>query len=116
MDVVKISGIKCDNTEFDYRDDSVLFEDYHNWFNKPYPKCGENLLTEKDYNFTKTIVDKFNNFDIGFLTSENVDSTEMLGETETNELLETMKEIPNEKLAETLDIVYALLKQMGENN
>ena len=63
MDVVKISGIKCDNTEFDYRDDSVLFEDYHNWFNKPYPK-----------------------------------------------------EIPNEKLAETLDIVYALLKQMGENN
>ena len=73
-------------------------------------------MTEKDYNFTKTIVDKFNNFDFGFLPVENVDSIEMLGEAETNELLEIIKQIPNESLAESLDIAYALLKQMGENN
>jgi hypothetical protein len=44
---ISISGIKCDNC--DYRDDTVLFVDYPKWVNKPCPKCGENLLTQKDY-------------------------------------------------------------------
>ena len=51
VEVVKanISGIKCDNKECSYRDDSVKFEDYGNWLNKPCPECGSNLLTESDY-------------------------------------------------------------------
>jgi hypothetical protein len=42
------SGIKCDHCT--YRDDSVLSSDYINWLNKPCPECGENLLTEADFN------------------------------------------------------------------
>jgi len=44
---IKISGIKCDHC--DYRDDSVQFSDYPKWLNKPCPKCGENLLTQEEY-------------------------------------------------------------------
>ena len=50
---VLVSGIKCDNPKCDYRDDSVKAEDYPGWINKPCPKCGENLLTEEDYNSTQ---------------------------------------------------------------
>ncbi len=46
---LKISGIKCDNCS--YKDDSVKFEDYLEWLNKPCPDCGENLLTQKDYDY-----------------------------------------------------------------
>lgn len=46
---LKISGIKCDNPKCDYKDDTVKFEDYKDWVNKPCPKCGANLLTEIDF-------------------------------------------------------------------
>ncbi len=42
-----ISGLKCDKCL--YRDDSVPFSDYYNSIDKPCPKCGANLLTEKQY-------------------------------------------------------------------
>ena len=51
---VNISGIKCD--ECDYRDDTVRFEDYPKWINKPCPKCKANLLTQKDYDECVQIV------------------------------------------------------------
>ena len=57
---LKISGIKCDNVECDYKNDDVKLEDYHLWLNKPCPLCGSNLLTEKDYNLCKKLI-KFNN-------------------------------------------------------
>ena len=50
---VQIGGIKCDNTKCDYEDMSIKYSDYEAWLNKPCPKCGDNLLTEKDYEFTK---------------------------------------------------------------
>lgn len=53
---VKIKGIKCDNPKCSYRDNSVEFDDYPNWVNKPCPLCGCNLLTEKDYKFCKRLV------------------------------------------------------------
>jgi len=46
---LNIGGIKCDNQDCDYRNESVTLEDYENWLNKPCPKCGQNLLTEADY-------------------------------------------------------------------
>jgi len=47
---LNISGIKCDNPNCDFRDDSVDFGNYGAWLNKPCPKCGNNLFTEKDLN------------------------------------------------------------------
>ena len=46
---MNIKGIKCDNPNCDYRDDSIKKEDYLSFVNKPCPKCGSNLLTQKDY-------------------------------------------------------------------
>lgn len=47
--VIEITGIKCDNAQCDYRDDSVKFDEYPQWVNKPCPECGENLLTQENY-------------------------------------------------------------------
>lgn len=45
----QISGIKCDNELCNYDNPNVSLADYTAWVNKPCPKCGSNLLTEKDY-------------------------------------------------------------------
>lgn len=45
----EISGIKCDTDWCGWRDDNAKVEDYQSWLNKPCPKCGQNLLTEKDF-------------------------------------------------------------------
>jgi len=47
-----IHGIKCDNSNCDYSDMSVPVSDYENWINKPCPKCGENLMTQTDFDET----------------------------------------------------------------
>jgi predicted nucleic acid-binding Zn-ribbon protein len=44
-----IKGIKCDNPDCDYRNEDVQLSDYEKWLNKPCPKCGNNLLTQADY-------------------------------------------------------------------
>jgi hypothetical protein len=49
-------GIKCDNPKCDFLDKDVAVADYPGWVNKPCPKCGENLLTEEDYNNTKLLL------------------------------------------------------------
>ncbi len=46
---VQSSGLKCDNTNCDYDDSTVKFEDLSKWVDKPCPKCGENLLTLEDF-------------------------------------------------------------------
>ena len=62
---MQVSGIKCDNTKCDYRDDNVKFEDYKEYLGKPCPKCEENLLTEEDLQKTVrmyNVADKINKF------------------------------------------------------
>lgn len=59
--LIKVVGIKCDNPECNFRDDSVQYEDYYLWLNKPCPKCGQNLLTEKDFMKCQKIM-KFSKF------------------------------------------------------
>lgn len=54
---MNVGGIKCDNKDCDFKDMEVLFRDYDKWLNKPCPKCGSNLLTRKDFNNTKLLVD-----------------------------------------------------------
>jgi len=46
---LKESVIKCDNPNCDYINRDVAIEDFHNWVDKPCPKCGSNLLTNQDY-------------------------------------------------------------------
>ena len=60
---IEYSGIKCDNPECNYRDDTVLFEDYPKWVNKPCPLCDRNLLTEEDYNHAVLMTDIINNME-----------------------------------------------------
>lgn len=43
-------GLKCDSPTCDWQDMSISIEDYPKWLNAPCPKCGENVLTENDYN------------------------------------------------------------------
>jgi hypothetical protein len=43
----EIRGLKCDYC--DYRDDSVKFTEYLSSIGKKCPKCGNNLLTKKEY-------------------------------------------------------------------
>lgn len=49
-------GLQCDNPVCDWTDPTVKVEDYEKWLNAPCPKCGENVLTEEDYNTTKNLL------------------------------------------------------------
>jgi phage FluMu protein Com len=52
---LSIKGIKCDKC--DYTNMEVKFEDYEQWLNRSCPKCGANLLTQKDFDSTKMLVE-----------------------------------------------------------
>ena len=51
-----ITGIQCDNPKCDFKKENISFEEYPQWLNKPCPICGENLLTDEDYNTVKMMV------------------------------------------------------------
>ena len=77
---LNIGGIKCDNKSCDFADQSVTVDDYPNWVNKPCPRCGENLLTEADYEnvlmlmtFTKIMNDNFEMKDNSPLVSMHIE-------------------------------------------
>lgn len=57
-----IKGIKCDNPDCDFRNDTIEFIKYKEWLNKPCPKCGANLLTQKDLNATRRLIKLSNLF------------------------------------------------------
>lgn len=42
-------GIVCDNLACDFKDSQASFETFKEYLNKPCPKCGDNLLTQEDY-------------------------------------------------------------------
>ena len=73
---LEISGIKCDSC--DYRNPDIVFNDYDNWLNKPCPKCGENLLTQADYDTVQVLshMVEFSNF------NESIDSNEPIIEVD----------------------------------
>lgn len=60
IEILKEGGIKCDNPSCDYKDPSVSFEDLEGYLGKPCPKCGENLLTEKDLQNAKDLMNAVN--------------------------------------------------------
>jgi hypothetical protein len=51
-----ISGLKCDNSSCDYRDDSIKLEQYESYIDAPCPKCSSPLLTQADYNQVQKIL------------------------------------------------------------
>jgi hypothetical protein len=53
--IVSSGGVKCDNKSCDYIDKTATVERYSEYLNKPCPKCGENLLTEEDYNLAQQL-------------------------------------------------------------
>ena len=53
-------GIGCDNKFCDFVNSNVTVKGLNNWLNKPCPKCGENLLTEEDYNRSQKMLDAYN--------------------------------------------------------
>ncbi len=67
-DIIKFecSGIKCDNKQCDFRDDSVGIKEYKEWLEKPCPKCGQVLLTKKDYYKVMTLLDIIKFFNKSF--------------------------------------------------
>lgn len=61
---LKIGGVKCDNVKCDFINNDVKIEEYRSYLNAPCPKCGKNLLTQKDYDmvlFINKSVKVFNN-------------------------------------------------------
>ena len=84
-DVVRFigGGIKCDNPECDFADETVRVEDYKDWLNKPCPKCGSNLLTQADYDnvqMLSNLVDMVNKNPNEFIdiTNKNYHLTECI--------------------------------------
>lgn len=48
-----VSGLKCDNPECNYKDETIQYSEYKNYINYPCPCCGSPLLTKKDYRLVK---------------------------------------------------------------
>lgn len=46
---VNIGGLKCDNPDCNYRDDSIKLEQYEDYINEPCPVCGSPLLKQYEY-------------------------------------------------------------------
>ena len=50
-----VYGLKCDYCDFRLED--ITYEEYPEWIDRPCPICGHSLLTQKDYDAVKSIVD-----------------------------------------------------------
>lgn len=47
--ISRIGGLKCDNPDCNYVNDTIDITDYKHFINCPCPECGCNLLTVEDY-------------------------------------------------------------------
>ena len=55
IEIVEEQGLQCDNPKCDWTDATICMKNMHEWINRPCPKCGENVLTEHDYNLAKNL-------------------------------------------------------------
>jgi len=104
------SGIKCDNPNCSYTDKTATFETYHNYLNKPCPNCGENLLTEDDFNRAEAI-----RLAVDIVNSLPKELLEQLSGDITPERIEELKSSPmfadaigKENLAEGNKIIVSI--------
>ena len=61
MSSLKIEGLKCDNIDCSYEDNTVTLNQYESYLNKPCPECSSNLLTEADLKSVKIMIALANN-------------------------------------------------------
>ena len=78
---MEMSGIQCDNHECDYMEENVHQDNYKDWVDKPCPKCGENLLTQADYEAAVKMIKAMEGMNaladiLGLAPSESEDSIE----------------------------------------
>lgn len=92
------SGIMCDNPDCDWEDKTVKNEDLKNWINTPCPKCGENVLTQEDYDDSQKFLELIKIFND--LPLETKEFLEKLGEEHLKENPDALgfKVEPNEKV------------------
>lgn len=103
---IDIMGLQCDNPNCDWSDMSIPFSEYEKCIGKPCPKCGENLLTQEDYDSCQQMIDavdvinKFSEEDLdkiaSGLSADDIDSVlDMMNK------LKMKKESDNEDGSET---------------
>tara|TARA_R110000772_G_scaffold20466_5_gene56899 strand:+ start:54568 stop:54951 length:384 start_codon:yes stop_codon:yes gene_type:complete len=49
-------GLKCDNTECNWEDQSISIGNYAQYINYPCPQCGENVLTQEDFDEVQNMI------------------------------------------------------------
>lgn len=59
MEISKISWLKCDNINCNFKDESIKLEQYKDYINFPCPICWESLLTQEDYNTVMVLVNNY---------------------------------------------------------
>lgn len=67
-------GLVCDNPNCDWEDKTIKWSEAHNWINKDCPKCGENILTQEDYDTTNELLEG-----IRIINSMSIEEIEALG-------------------------------------
>ncbi len=70
-------GLKCDNPTCDWKDDTIDRKDYESYINASCPKCGENILTQEDYDNIQ-------------LVFKVVDSVNAMSDEEMDNIIKTM--------------------------
>lgn len=49
------NGLKCDNENCNFKDETIKSVDYEKWIDSPCPECGDNLLTKEDFVNIRTL-------------------------------------------------------------
>jgi predicted RNA-binding Zn-ribbon protein involved in translation (DUF1610 family) len=58
--MIEAMQIQCDNPVCDHVDDTVTAENISEFLNLPCPKCGENLLTQDDFDTVERMLELTN--------------------------------------------------------
>jgi hypothetical protein len=95
--VEESQGLQCDNQKCDWTDVTIGVETMKDWINKPCPKCGENVLTEHDYNLARKmndVIDFVNTLTVEQIDkiSKNVDLNALFTDPNALEILKNAKE------------------------
>ena len=56
IEIRKMGGLQCDNPNCEWSNMEIKIEDYKKYINYKCPKCGENVLTKKDYRTFKFMI------------------------------------------------------------
>ncbi len=103
-------GLQCDNPNCDWKDETIKHEDYINWINKTCPLCGENILTEEDYNFSLHITKS-----IDFVNSLSEDQINAYNELIGIKNIEDLKKLNIKSLEHVNDLNEKVIIKISKN-